>query len=331
MLENKYLGKIRLVIYRLYKFFYRFPKRFRRKFWETNEDNKYYGHYDIFIHYTGVFLPYKINGEVQHGWSPHSGLIDPNTPIQDVKERKYYLINESNQKKSIGKGFYNTEIIGSPFLYFLDLIKISNKEVSKSLLLFPLHSHEWVKFSDPVMTHKTYLKEIIKIRHLFKTISVSLGWKEYQNKNVVKLFTREKIKVVTMGHRDNNQKFLFNFYDQVSKHEYIASDTFCTALFYGLIMNKKCFVYGKQLNENSVFKKNKDFLDNLWIGPEKSYHEFYSKKYPILLWDNFDHKPHPYIAEEELGMNYKKKPKELRKIFEWNLSCFFKSFIDPSN
>ena len=226
MLENKYLGKIKLVFFRVYKFFCRFPKRFRRKFWETNEDNKYYGHYDIFIHYIGAFLPYKINGEVQHGWSPHSGLIDPNTQIQDVKNRKYYLINESNQKKSIEKGFYNTEIIGAPFLYFLDLIKNKNTEVLKSLLLFPLHSHEWVKFSDPIKTHKVYLEQIIKIRHLFKVISVSLGWKEYQNKDIVELFSKEKIKVVTMGHRDDNPKFLFNFYDQVSKHEYISSILF---------------------------------------------------------------------------------------------------------
>ena len=36
MLENKYLGKIKLILYRAYKFFFRLPKKFRRKFWETN-------------------------------------------------------------------------------------------------------------------------------------------------------------------------------------------------------------------------------------------------------------------------------------------------------
>ena len=330
MFKNKYLGKIKLVLYRIYKFFYRFPKRFRRKFWETNEDNKYYGHYDIFIHYSRVFLPYKINGEVQHGWSPHSGLIDPNTPIQDVKKRRYYLFNESNQKESDENGFHNTCIIGAPFLYVLDTIKHKIEEVPNSLLLFPLHSNEWIKFSDPLRTHKVYIKQIKKISPLFKNISVSLGWKEYQNKDIVKLFSDEKIKVVTMGHRDNNPNFLINFYKEVSKYEYISSDTFCTAIFYGLLMKKKSFIYGKRLNRDLVFNNRQYLKNNKWEGPEKSYYDFYSKKYPILLWDNFDHKPHPYIAEDELGTNYKKSPKELREIFEWSLSYFFKSFFNPS-
>ena len=74
--------------YIIFKFLYRIPKRLLRKFWTTKLDNKYYGHYNIFIKYTGVIFPYKINGEVQHGWTPHSGLIDPNTPIRDIKGRR---------------------------------------------------------------------------------------------------------------------------------------------------------------------------------------------------------------------------------------------------
>ena len=253
----KYYEIIKRQIYIIFKFLYRTPKRFRRKFLETNLDNKYYGHYTIFIKYTGVILPYKINGEVQHGWSPHSGLIDPNTPIRDIKERRYYLMNEFNQKKSFEKGFENTLVIGSPFLYLSDIIRPSNVEVPKSLLLFPLHSHEWVNFSEPVVTHLRYIKEIKKINHLFEDISVSLGWKEYQNQDIIELFLENGLNVLTMGHRTENPDFLFNFYNEVSKYEYISSDTFCTAIFYGLFMKKKCFIYGEPLNRDSVFLEEK--------------------------------------------------------------------------
>ena len=91
-------------------------------------------------------------------------------------------------------------------------------------------------------------------------------------------------------------------------------------------MKKKCFIYGEPLNRDSVFLEEKDFEDNKWEGPEESYYDFFSKKYPILLWDNFDHKPHFDISMEELGTKYKKTPSELRKIFEWSLKDFFKSF-----
>tara|TARA_S200000501_G_scaffold33729_1_gene28041 strand:+ start:6534 stop:7247 length:714 start_codon:yes stop_codon:yes gene_type:complete len=237
-------------------------------------------------------------------------------------------MNQSNQRQSIEKGFHNTLIIGSPFLYLQDIIKQKIREIPKSLLLFPLHSNEWVTFSDPVRTHKIYINQIKKINHLFENISVSLGWREYQNKDISKLFSDQKIKVVTMGNRDNNTNFLFNFYKEVSKHEYISSDTFCTAIFYGLLMNKKCFVYGKRLNRDSVFNDKNYSKDNRWEGPERSYYDFYAKKYPALLWDNFNHKSHFYIAEKELGLRYKRTPDELIKIFEWSLKDFFKSFFN---
>ena len=37
-------------------------------------------------------------------------------------------MNEFNQKKSFEKGFENTLVIGSPFLYLSDIIRPSNVE-----------------------------------------------------------------------------------------------------------------------------------------------------------------------------------------------------------
>ena len=79
-------------------------------------------------------------------------------------------------------------------MYLSDIIRPSNVEVPKSLLLFPLHSHEWVDFREPVVTHLRYIKEIKKINHLFEDISVSLGWKEYQNQDIIELFLENGIK-----------------------------------------------------------------------------------------------------------------------------------------
>ena len=52
-----------------------FKKIFQNVFWENNIDNLYYGHYSILKKYSKTILPYKINGEVQHGWSPDHGII----------------------------------------------------------------------------------------------------------------------------------------------------------------------------------------------------------------------------------------------------------------
>ena len=42
-------------------------------------------------------------------------------------------------------------------------------------------------------------------------------------------------------------------------------------------MKKKCFIYGEPLNRDSVFLEEKDFEDNKWEGPEKSYYDFFPK------------------------------------------------------
>ena len=318
---------LKTCLYIIYKFLYRIPKRFRRKFWETNIDNQYYGHYNIMKIFSETLLPYKINGEIQHGWSPDTGIINPNTKDKDIKLRRYYLINKSNQKKSIKKGFLNTIIIGAPFLYLLDMIKHKVEELPKSLLLFPIHSHEWVSFLNPIKIHQDYIIEIKKIKPFFKFITVSLGWKEYQNKDLIKLFTNEGIKVITMGHRDNNPEFLLNFYNHVSQYEYVSSDTYSSAVFYSLFMKKKVFIYGKPLNRDFLFLDKKSRNANSWDGPGNSYYEYYTKIYSIILWENFNHKSNFEIAKIELGLNYKKSAKEIREIFGWTLKDFFKSFF----
>ena len=75
-------------------------KIFQNVFWENNIDNLYYGHYSILKKYSKAILPYKINGEVQHGWSTDHGImIDPNSATSDLKQSRFYVFNKFNKKK----------------------------------------------------------------------------------------------------------------------------------------------------------------------------------------------------------------------------------------
>ena len=53
-----------------------------------------------------------------------------------------------------------------------------------------------------------------------------------------------------MGHKDNNPNFLYNFYNAVSRHEYVTSNTYSTPIFYSLFMKKKAFIYGNNMHDN---------------------------------------------------------------------------------
>ena len=58
----------------------------------------------------------------------------------------------------------------------------------------------------------------------------------------------------------------------------------------------------------------------------KKIEDKYRKKYPQILWENFDHRSH-YKLHEELGLQYKKSSQELRSLFGWNLTSASKTIF----
>ena len=117
-----------------------------------------------------------------------------------------------------------------------------------------------------------------------------------------------KAKVISMGHRENNPRFLINFIREVSGHEYASSDSFSTAIFYCLYMKKKTFVFGSPMSEAECVGDYKKSLNHVFL-----------EKYPELKWENFNHVSHYNIAVKELGVQFKNSPKKLKRIFGWNL------------
>ena len=259
---------------------------------------------------------------MQHGWSVYNG-IGPNNPDLIAffdKSKRYYLWNKWNLSRSQKNGLNNTIGIGAPFLYLLDIYKITTKPETKSLILFPLHSCESDNFIEIESVYEKYIKDINKIKSYFGTVAVSLHNNEFKNDYIVDIFNRQSISTVCMGERDNNPKFLENFIDIVKNFEYVSSESWSSAIFYSLAMKKKTFIYGESMwyfnDEHNVGKQNIKKIENR-----------YRNKYPQILWENFDHKSHYKIGNEELGLNYKKSLQELRSLFGWNLTSASKTIL----
>ncbi len=270
----------------------------------------YYGHYDILKAYTKSFLPFKINGELQHGWAAKSGITsaDLNSQIEKLKLKRYYVYNTRNRELAIEKGYNNVVAIGAPFIYINNIEKYYSKQKSKSLIVFPTHTHEFMEKVDVSKCYKNYINDLMEISDYFKNITVSLFWKEFKNKDIINLFNESGISVTTMGPRDKNPKFLINFIKEVSKYEYVSSDNFSSAIFYSLFMKKKVFIYSDAIKDSGIFNfSSYNFCLN-----------YFSKIYPQLMWENFDHVNHIQIAEQELGHDNKISPKVMRKVFGWS-------------
>ena len=307
--------------FQLYRVKKKVIKYLTKAFWEKDIDNLYYGHYNIMKNYAKVKLPYKINGEMQHGWNHNNGIpghISLHT--NQSKKKRYYLWNDKNLKQAMKDGFQNILCIGAPFIYLYDNYNHEKEVFSNSLILFPLHSVKGERYFDIVKSYRNYLKQIKNIANRFQKISVSLYWDDYLNKDVVDLFINQNINVYCMGLREKEPNFLKNFIDIVGSYEYVSSDSYSSAIFYSLYMRKKVFLYGKSM------------LPELNIGSNDQSFRSESKNnipkiYPKLNWINFDDKCHYEIAEKELGVMHKKTPKEIKQIFGWSLSKTIMSLL----
>lgn len=294
----------------------------KKIFGEESHNNKMYGHNIILQKYAKVKLPYIIPGQYQHGYHMGTGIhgyISKHTKKDKLK--RYFVWNSKNLENCINLEYKNAIAIGAPILY--TPINNTNTGNNSNLLFFPIHSSEDTHFINSIKVHEKYLENILNLNHIFKSVTVCLYWIEYENIKIRELFYKNNIKVVSLGHRDNTPNFLKHFINLVSKYSHVSSNSFSTAVFYSLYLRKKVFIYGKY-----------DKRDFKLIGVREtkidSNNHLY-KSYPEILWKNFDDRSHYYIAEKELGLEFKKTPNELRELFGWNPGFLCKNLFQRLN
>ena len=142
----------------------------------------------IFSNYkAGNVLPYKANGEVQHGWQLGNGI--PGDILKDNidRDKNYYLWNEKFENSMLD-GFSNASAIVFHLYTYMIKKRIKTLYLPKSLILFPFHTCENENFFDITKTYQKYLQQIEHIRSSFNKISASLYWKEFENDMIVQMF-----------------------------------------------------------------------------------------------------------------------------------------------
>lgn len=263
----------------------------------------YYGHYNILRAYTRTLLPYRIPGELQHGWTQH---VIARNGVKAEDGTQHWVWNRYDIETKRLAGAYNVTPIGAPFLYLPPSPKPDVAD--KSLILFLLHGWEAEQVESVETSYANFLEKNAAVLKEFKRITMCLYWVENTNEKLKSFLTNKGVNVTTLGFRDWNPNYLLNYRHTVNNHEYVASNAFSTALFYALAMGKKTFVLPSDFRVNHL-QTGFTFAD-------------YPKRYPELLFENFKDAPLPEIGELELGLEFKRSPEELRSLFGWNPGPF---------
>jgi len=276
-----------------------------------NPNNEMYGHARILRAYCSSRITLPIPGLLQHGWSYGPG-VDPGDleHVTNQPSQRLFLWNRRNAQVCRDLGQDRLLLIGAPLLYLPDPDQPAEAE-PKSLLLFPAHSCEWEPFvSEASDLYQMYFDELRPILASFESTTVCLYWREFADQKVRGLIEDMGFEVTTLGHRDNNPGFVRSLRTLVLAHEYVSTNSYSTALFYSLFLDRKAFVYGNTFVSRLLPGKT----DNLTI------HNAMRRRYPQLDWESFNDSSHQDIGAEEIGASFRLSRDELRHEFGWTTS-----------
>lgn len=284
------------------------------KTWTTNEhkvevlseelmlrSNGYYGHREIFCAYAGVPNGTPIPGQIQHGWNYDLGT-SPEGIAMSAPE-PYFLWSKRNLENCRQAGLGHQVVpLGAPFLYLPPATETIVAEAG-TLLVMPFHGWEKERIASSFNRYAQMLRDIARD---FRKIIVCMYWHDHGFAEYRRPFEDLGAEVLTIGHRDENPRFLLDLRRLLLRCEYVTANRVQTAAFYSLYLRRKFFVYGPPAG-----------LDNSVDRSGELFHAWQKQEFPHLFWETFGDACHSDTAERELGLEYVRTPGALRELFSW--------------
>ncbi len=263
--------------------------------------NGHYGHRELLNNYCGVALGTPLPALLQHGWNHDLGaaLADVQLPMP----APFLAWNERNVAHARRADLHHVVGIGAPLLYLPEDPALPPQEPG-SLLAIPVHGWERAKVQQELAG---YAQELAAIADQFSTITVCLYWFDHQFAENRKAFEDRGMRVVCVGHRDNNPRFLFDLRTLCARHAHVTSNRVQTGLFVAMYLGCRPFLYGSPVGVEPIL----DHGGHLWDAWQR-------RVFAQLAWERFAGDTQRELGASELGLPLRKSPDELRSLLLWS-------------
>jgi hypothetical protein len=258
-------------------------------------ENRFYGHVHLLAKYCGLEGSPWINGYLQHGWNATDGfgnyLGSKRSANKYVWSKRCENIIKQNGKKNVFS-------IGAPWLYLSDVDPQATNQKRSGVVAYPAHSSSWSKLGDTSLEYANFLKD------KYGSVTVVLHRYDYAN-------TKEKQTYESVGHQvkthgngtpwenEFDPMFLRNQRDLLSGFSVVVSNVMSTAVLYAASLGLKAEIGGPVdysiTNADDKASQTGDGLTN---------------------WNSMINQS-PDLWKEELGLDCKKSPQELKEILGW--------------
>ncbi len=281
-----------------------------------------YGNLFIAAKYCGFKIPpLPINGEWQHGAIIPERNIHPEFVIgSDGKSYSrrnlsiFYVARDDQKKYLESCGYKNVYAIGLPIIY---LEKPNIEKYKNSLLIMPIHSLPETVDNFNSLAYANYIDQIAP---QFNEIALCVHSSCMKKGHWMQPFIDRGISIIE-GADEKDINSLDRMAHLFCRFEYVTTNGFGSHMIYAAFFGAKVSISGpaEKFDRNSYidvpFYKNAPEILN--ILEHWNQEDIIKKAYPFLYVDPHDAIQHIFWASDQLGLDMKKKPEELRKLFDW--------------
>lgn len=232
----------------------------------------------------------------------------------DSKFDKALFHNSFKVEDALSRKFSKVYVVGSGFVHYKNLNKISRVSNPKGTVVFPFHSTFNI---DTIFDWEKYINELKSLPDKFHPLTICMHYVDIE-KGLDRLFLKHGFNVVTAGHK-NNIQFVQNFYEIIRDKKYGTSNIFGSQALYAADLGLPYFLYGS----NDLYLNNRG-NDSVALG-KNSLKDYVHKNRKMDKYDEanrifteFSEEVTPQqkaFANEALGIHETVSPLFLSYIF----------------
>lgn len=284
-----------------------------------------YGDQKVAAQYCGMSTPpYGINGEWQHGWIGPERNIHAEFVLggdgKSYERRKtgiFFVAREDQVDYLKSLGYTRVFAVGLPIVY-VDRPKLDR--IPGSLLVMPGHSLPETREEWDADAYTTYVRSIAS---KFSLVRLCVHKSCIEKGNWVAAFRDLGVQMLE-GAEENDQNSLLLMAMLLSQFEYVTSNCFGSHLAYASYFGCKVSVSGPRPSRRRTDYESVPFYRNapavLDIVDRWNTDDRWGIIYPQFLRDPWDAIVQQEWAEWQLGEQHKKSPRELRRLFGWDIT-----------
>ncbi len=253
------------------------------------------------------YLPLPAN--LEHGWTPRDHALPT-----DLKTRKPLMLVMSRRRKAQWKekSKIPVEVMGSPFIHFKNLHKITQNKDARGTVIFPAHSTYDLKSEYDI---KEFCEKLKKLPKKFQSVTICLFYLDFISSKA-DIYRKLGFKVVTAGCKfGNSLDFVKNFYAILKTHKFSASNQVSSATFYAVDLGLPFFLIGEKpkLDISASCDEN---IAHMGPGENCQAGEIAEKLFSTGLADRVSPKQKRFV-ESEMGIGDCLDRNEMNKLL-WN-------------